>query len=49
MTQHTKAISRPRMAMAENDNGVDPIVKLDFVVAVLQAADGLLARKAETD
>ena len=35
-----------------NGNGgpaVDPIVKLDFVIAVLHAADGLLVRKAELE
>jgi len=49
MTQHTKSISRPRIPMADTDNGIDPYVKLDFVVGVLEAVDGLLARKAETD
>lgn len=46
-TQHFRLLSKPKLA--QNDVDVDPIVKLNFVIAVLQAADGMMERKAATD
>ncbi len=44
--RHMKAITRERMGAADNGLDLDLEVLFEFVIAILLALDGLLARKA---
>ena len=49
MKKHLLNLSRPRLADTGEKIVFDPVQILSFVIAVLDAVDGLIGRKNNTD